>query len=118
MFTNQYLYIYIPFIFIVEISCSSFSKTIEDIKTGKSKLRASGNKVAPSMFKRFSICWFDDNTVGILCTAETTHKSPLIYLMNDLVTWSNNLSIPSVTYKVIDLEPGTYFPFVIPFNLE
>ena len=50
--TAQYFHIFKPFIFIIEISFSSFSNTIEYINIGNNKDKARGNKVAPIIFNR------------------------------------------------------------------
>jgi len=50
--TAQYFHMVIPFIFIMEISFSSFSNTIEYMNIGNSKDKARGNKVAPIIFNR------------------------------------------------------------------
>lgn len=81
----------------MEISFSSFSNTIEYMKIGNSKDKASGNKVAPIIFNRAYIYTLLDTTTGISYTADTILTSFVIFLINELVTKSSNFIVPSFT---------------------
>ena len=92
-----------PFIFIIWINLSSFSRTIEYIKMGSKRLSDKGKRVEPKTLIICVIMAFEEMSLGICWTAVRTNSYGSTFLRNDLVIISNKDSMPVFTCKTVEL---------------